>query len=97
MRENQKPKIFLSDGFMITPQAEESILESLERCGISCNYQCRAGFCGVCRQKIKGRVKYFLEPLGYKRDNEVLICCSRLENQNIYLEDKTYANNYIKN
>ena len=89
MSNYQQVKIYLSNGYGIVPQAGESILESLERAGICCEYQCRAGYCGVCRQKIKaGEVEYFLEPLGYKKEDEVLICCSRLSNQNLYLQGK---------
>lgn len=54
-----------------------TILESLEKSGISIESQCRGGFCGVCTRKIRsGSVVYTTEPLGFMDDDEILTCCS---------------------
>ena len=55
-----------------------SLLESLEKSGVSVESHCRQGFCGHCKvKKTKGEVEYFDEPLGFMEDDEVLICCSK--------------------
>jgi ferredoxin len=55
-----------------------SVLESLERSGVSVENHCRGGYCGACRvKKTKGEVEYFDEPIGYMEDDEVLVCCSK--------------------
>lgn len=55
----------------------ESILETLERVGMSVNYNCREGFCGVCRTKLlSGSVDYRIEPLAFIDDDEILTCCT---------------------
>lgn len=54
-----------------------SILESLEKSNVKVEYQCRAGFCGQCKMKLKrGSVVYTTQPLGFFKEDEVLICCS---------------------
>lgn len=55
----------------------ESVLETLERADIDVNYNCRQGFCGVCRTKLAaGTVKYRVEPLAFIDDDEILSCCA---------------------
>lgn len=58
----------------------QSLLEAAEQAKIPVEYQCRNGFCGACRQKLKsGSVKYPNPPLAYCEDDEVLLCCAYLD------------------
>lgn len=55
----------------------ESVLETLERAKIDVHYNCREGFCGVCRTKLlAGTVEYKVEPLAFIDDDEILTCCT---------------------
>jgi ferredoxin len=55
-----------------------TILETLERSGLSLRHQCRDGFCGSCRCKlISGEVSYRQEPIAYTNENEILICIAK--------------------
>jgi ferredoxin len=55
----------------------ESVLETLERANIDVHYNCREGFCGVCRTKLlAGTVEYRVEPLAFIDDDEILSCCT---------------------
>lgn len=56
----------------------ESILDSLEREKVDAQFNCREGFCGVCRTKlIQGTVEYTLDPLAFIDDDEILTCCTQ--------------------
>lgn len=58
----------------------QSLLEAAEQAKISVEYQCRNGFCGACRQRLKkGSVKYSTPPLAYCEEDEVLLCCAYLD------------------
>lgn len=53
----------------------ESILEGLERTGHEVDYQCRSGYCGMCRvKKLEGTVEYLEEPLAFVSPEEILPC-----------------------
>jgi len=55
----------------------ESVLETLERANIDVHFNCREGYCGVCRTKLlAGKVKYRVEPLAFIDDDEILTCCT---------------------
>jgi ferredoxin len=55
----------------------ESVLETLERADIDVHFNCREGFCGVCRTKLlSGSVEYKVEPLAFIDDDEILSCCT---------------------
>jgi len=57
----------------------ESLLEGLVRTGHEVEYQCLAGYCGVCRLPlIEGRVTYAQAPLAYLHPGEVLACCCQV-------------------
>lgn len=57
-----------------------SLLEHLENNGIFHEYQCRSGYCGSCRVKIrKGKVSYKEPPLAFVQPNEILLCCCQVE------------------
>lgn len=59
---------------------ETSLLDHLERHNIHHEYQCRNGYCGSCRVKIKkGKVSYPETPLAFVQPNEILLCCCRVE------------------
>ena len=56
----------------------ETLLEGLARTGPHVEYQCRSGYCGACRIKLKiGSVVYPKAPLAFLRRDEILPCCCR--------------------
>jgi len=58
-------------------EKHNSLLSCLLDNNISAQYQCRDGFCGACKAKLKhGKVAYHNEPLAYIKDGEFLVCCS---------------------
>lgn len=59
-----------------TIKAVGTVLESLEKAGIQHQNHCREGFCGLCRCKAKGVVRYRTAPLGFVRKGEILPCIS---------------------
>lgn len=74
-------KILLYNKVFIINNVNLTILEDLEKQGISANFQCRNGICGACRCKlISGRIKYIKEPLAYIKKNQILICISKAQN-----------------
>lgn len=57
-------------------QKRYSLLELLEKNKIKIHYQCRSGYCGVCKiLLLKGCVNYQKEPLACIYNNEILPCC----------------------
>ena len=57
-------------------QTNETLLEGLERTGHEVEYQCRAGYCGACRIKIRsGQVHYSETPIAFVQHDEILPCC----------------------
>lgn len=59
---------------------ETSLLDYLARHHIHHEYQCRAGYCGSCRVKIKkGKVSYPESPLAFVQSDEILLCCCKVE------------------
>lgn len=59
-----------------TIKAVGTVLESLEKAGIHHQNHCREGFCGLCRCKAKGSVRYRTPPLGFVHKGEILPCIS---------------------
>lgn len=59
---------------------QTSLLNFLEQHQIHHEYQCRSGYCGSCRVKIKkGKVSYAEEPLAFIQPDEILLCYCRVE------------------
>ncbi|MFC3339706.1 class I ribonucleotide reductase maintenance protein YfaE [Paracandidimonas soli] len=57
----------------------ETLLEGLERTGHDVEYQCRSGYCGMCRLELMdGEVSYASPPLAFVGPNEILPCCCEL-------------------
>lgn len=57
-----------------------SLLETLEQNDITHEYQCRSGYCGSCRVKMKkGKVSYKEYPLAFLNPDEILLCCCQVE------------------
>lgn len=66
--------------------AGESLLDGLERTGHEVEYQCRSGYCGVCRLTLlAGEVSYAEAPLAYLGPSEILPCCCNVT-QPIHVE-----------
>jgi ferredoxin-NADP reductase/MOSC domain-containing protein YiiM len=56
----------------------QSLLELAEACDVPVRWSCRAGVCHTCEcGLISGEVKYDPEPLGVPAAGNLLICCSR--------------------
>jgi ferredoxin-NADP reductase/MOSC domain-containing protein YiiM len=56
----------------------QSLLEFAEACDVPVRWSCRSGVCHICESGlISGSVKYDLEPLEPPATGNVLICCSR--------------------
>jgi ferredoxin len=57
----------------------ESLLEGLERTGHQVEYQCRSGYCGMCRVPlVHGEVTYREQPLAFVNPGEILPCCCQV-------------------
>ena len=71
---------------------QTSLLNFLEQHHIHHEYQCRSGYCGSCRVKIKkGKVSYAEAPLAFIQPDEILLCCCRVESDielDLWLSDK---------
>ena len=68
--------IRLSDGREARFQHANSLLASLESQNIHIDYQCREGYCGSCRMRLKeGQVHYTSEPMAWIDEDEILPCC----------------------
>jgi len=68
--------IEFADGRRAQFQHASSLLESLEAQDIHIEYQCREGYCGSCRVRLReGEVHYLEEPMAWIDDDEILPCC----------------------
>ncbi|SDS74025.1 ferredoxin [Halopseudomonas litoralis] len=72
-------QVFTRDTFFELDE-HETLLEGLERTGHHVEYQCRSGYCGACRVKLKsGSVIYPKPPLAFLKRDEILPCCCRVQ------------------
>lgn len=63
-----------SISFSLNPH--ETLLDGLERTGHEVEYQCRGGYCGMCRVRLlSGEVQYHEQPLAFLASDEILPCC----------------------
>lgn len=51
-----------------------TVLQTLEAAKVHHVSHCREGYCGVCRCKARGKVKYTTTPIAYIRQGEILPC-----------------------
>jgi ferredoxin len=59
-------------------QADQSLLELAEACDVPVRWSCRTGVCHNCETGlISGRVAYHPDPLDAPAAGNILICCSR--------------------
>jgi len=57
----------------------ETLLDALERTGHDVEYQCRSGYCGMCRLTLlSGEVSYAEPPLAFVGPSEILPCCCKV-------------------
>jgi len=55
---------------------EFSLLDSMEGHQIPVTYNCRGGYCGLCKVKlISGKVNWVQDSLVCLGDGEILVCC----------------------
>ncbi|GAA0494046.1 class I ribonucleotide reductase maintenance protein YfaE [Tatumella punctata] len=58
--------------------AYPDLLTALEAHQLPVEYQCREGYCGSCRVRLrKGQVCYRSKPLAFVGQGEILPCCCR--------------------
>lgn len=70
----------ITEDMVIELGEQETLLEALERTGHHIEYQCRSGYCGACRVKLKsGSVSYSKPPLAFVKEGEILPCCCTLD------------------
>lgn len=55
----------------------QTLLDLAEQTGLKPAYDCRAGTCGACRCKVRGKVSYAMPPMLTLAEDEVLICSAR--------------------
>ncbi|MCP4790889.1 MAG: 2Fe-2S iron-sulfur cluster binding domain-containing protein [Gammaproteobacteria bacterium] len=56
--------------------AEFSLLDSMEENQVPANYNCRGGYCGLCKIKLtQGQVTWVQDSLVSLDADEVLACC----------------------
>lgn len=68
----------------------ETLLEGLERTGHKVDYQCRSGYCGLCRTKLlSGSVSYAELPMAFMLPDDILPCCCQV-NENIRISAKMH-------
>lgn len=73
-------KMLNVNGVDIELTPSKTILENLELHSIAIEYHCRDGHCGACRARlVSGAVKYITEPFVYLRGNEILTCCTTID------------------
>lgn len=59
---------------------DSSLLEHLMKKQIQVEYQCKEGYCGSCRCKLKtGKVKQIKDSIAFVQKDEILLCCSKPE------------------
>lgn len=70
----------LQSAHILAHSNQVSLLETLEKNDITHEYQCRSGYCGSCRVKMKkGKVSYKESPLAFLNPDEILLCCCQVE------------------
>lgn len=68
--------VSFGDGRKVRFQHANTLLESFEAQNVHIEYQCREGYCGSCRVRLKeGDVHYTDEPMAWIDDDEILPCC----------------------
>lgn len=71
--------IVTSDDVFSLPDGA-NLLHTLEQLNYAVEYQCREGYCGVCRLKLlSGSVSYDETPMAFVMADEILPCCCRVE------------------
>ncbi len=76
------PKVtFVRSGLTVSWASRyQSLLELAEACDVPAQWSCRTGVCHTCETGlISGSVSYQIEPIEPAADGNVLLCCSRPE------------------
>jgi len=74
------PLIFTYNGQDYPLDPKKTLLENLEAQAVSVEFHCRDGHCGACRSRLtSGKVNYENFPMAYLKQEEVLLCCSKSE------------------
>ncbi|KPI11565.1 MOSC domain containing protein [Actinobacteria bacterium OK074] len=68
---------FAESGVRATWTADDgTLLDTAESAGLRLPYACRAGACGVCRQRVSGEVAHLSEPAVPLEPDQALLCCA---------------------
>ncbi len=55
-----------------------NLLQALLAEGFALPYQCRSGYCGRCRIRLRrGQIRYLQPPLAWVEEDQILPCCAR--------------------
>lgn len=76
--------LIVTNNFQFILDKNENLLDALEHTGHEVEYQCRAGYCGSCRTKIRSgteHVTYEEFPLAFVGRDEILPCCCKVQGQ----------------
>lgn len=69
-------KIFFA-GKVIEQGKHATVLEAILSANIAYEYQCRDGFCGSCRCRLRqGEIAYIKPTLAFVQPDEMLPCCA---------------------
>lgn len=65
-------------GYKVAASNSNTVLDILIQRGIEVEYNCKDGYCGACRCKLKsGDVKYTQNTIAFIHDGEILTCCTK--------------------
>ncbi|GLS89786.1 (Fe-S)-binding protein [Psychromonas marina] len=74
-------KTLTINGKIYPLDTKKTLLENLESQAIKIEFHCRDGHCGACRCKLlSGKVNYISYPMAYIREDDILTCCSKSQN-----------------
>jgi ferredoxin len=70
------PRVTVNEHTVFEYDAEFSLLDSMEENDVPMEYNCRGGYCGLCKLKLTaGKVVWVQDSLVPLNDGEVLACC----------------------
>lgn len=68
-------KLYPAGACLFAEPEHRSLLETLEHHHVPVESQCREGYCGACRLRLRqGKVHYFRTPLAALQEGEILPC-----------------------
>lgn len=82
--------VLVATGITLTVDAQETVLEAIERVGVDVPWSCREGICGTCEARVlEGEIDhrdYVLSPQERDAQDRMLICVSRCAGKRLVLD-----------